>query len=61
MERILKEKIREAVKVLFNTEVNDELFQVQETRKDFRGDFTLVVFPLNILPPTPISPFTWDI
>lgn len=46
MESILKEKIIEAVKVLFNNEVKDELIQIQETRKDFKGDFTLVVFPL---------------
>lgn len=46
MEIILKEKIREALKVLFNTEVKEDLIQLQETRKDFKGDFTLVVFPL---------------
>ena len=46
MESILKEKIIEAVKVLFKSEVKDELIQIQETRKDFEGDFTLVVFPL---------------
>ena len=46
MEIILREKIREAVKALYNSQVADDLIQVQETRKDFRGDFTLVVFPL---------------
>jgi len=46
MERILKEKIRETLKVLYNSDVPDDLIQIQETRKDFRGDFTLVVFPL---------------
>src|SRR5512145_1384194 len=46
MEIILKEKVKEAVKFLYNSEVNDDLIQVQETRKDFKGDFTLVVFPL---------------
>jgi arginyl-tRNA synthetase len=46
MEIILKEKIKEAVKFVYNSEVTDELIQIQETRKDFRGDFTLVVFPL---------------
>lgn len=46
MEVILRDKIREAVKVLYNSDVSDELIQVQETKKDFRGDFTLVVFPL---------------
>ncbi|HPT20579.1 MAG TPA: arginine--tRNA ligase [Bacteroidales bacterium] len=43
---ILKEKIKEAVKIIYNSEVSDNLIQIQETRKDFVGDFTLVVFPL---------------
>ncbi len=46
MEIVLKDKIKEAVKVLYNSEVADGLIQLQETRKDFKGDFTLVVFPL---------------
>jgi len=46
MEIILKEKIKEAVKVIYNIDVPDDLIQLQETRKEFRGDFTMVVFPL---------------
>ncbi len=46
MEIVLKEKIKEALKILYNCEVTDNLIQIQETRKDFVGDFTLVVFPL---------------
>jgi len=46
MEIILKEKIKEAVKTIYNSELKDNLIQIQETRKDFKGDFTLVVFPL---------------
>jgi len=46
MEIVLKEKIQEAVRFLYNCEVADDLIQIQETRKDFKGDFTLVVFPL---------------
>ncbi len=46
MERILKGKIRESIKSLYNSDVKDDLIQIQETRKDFKGDFTLVVFPL---------------
>jgi arginyl-tRNA synthetase len=46
MEIVLKEKIKEAVKSIYNSEVKDDLIQIQETRKDFKGDFTLVVFPL---------------
>jgi arginyl-tRNA synthetase len=46
MEIVLKGKIKEAVKALYNSEVEDNLIQIQETRKDFKGDFTIVVFPL---------------
>ena len=46
MESILKGKVREAIRILYNSEVSDDLIQIQETRKDFKGDFTLVVFPL---------------
>jgi arginyl-tRNA synthetase len=46
MEIILKDKIKEAVRILFQNEVSDDLIQIQETRKDFKGDFTVVVFPL---------------
>jgi arginyl-tRNA synthetase len=46
MEIVLKQKVKEAVHILYNCEVADDLIQIQETRKEFRGDFTLVVFPL---------------
>jgi arginyl-tRNA synthetase len=46
MESILKEKIKEAVNSLYNSEIADNLIQIQETKKDFKGDFTLVVFPI---------------
>lgn len=46
MEIVLKGKIKEAVKIIYNSEVTDDLIQIQETRKDFNGDFTVVVFPL---------------
>jgi arginyl-tRNA synthetase len=46
MEIILREKIKEAIKALYNSEVTDSLIQIQETRKDFEGDFTFVVFPV---------------
>lgn len=46
MEIILKEKIKEAIKALYNSELADNLIQIQETKKDFDGDYTLVVFPL---------------
>jgi arginyl-tRNA synthetase len=46
MEKILREKIKETVKVLYNSEVENDLIQITETRKDFIGDFTIVVFPI---------------
>jgi arginyl-tRNA synthetase len=46
MEQLLKEKIKETIKEIYNCEVGDEQIQLQETRKDFKGDLTLVVFPL---------------
>ncbi len=35
-----------AVKDHYGVEIDPQILQVQETRKDFEGDFTLVVFPL---------------
>jgi arginyl-tRNA synthetase len=46
MELILKGKIKEAIRHIYNSEITEDQIQLQETRKDFRGDFTLVVFPL---------------
>ncbi|MBN2634032.1 MAG: arginine--tRNA ligase [Bacteroidales bacterium] len=46
MEDLLREKIKEAVRVLYAGEADDDLIQLQETKKEFSGDFTLVVFPL---------------
>jgi arginyl-tRNA synthetase len=46
MESILREKIKEAAKALYNIDIADNLIQLQETKKDFKGDFTFVVFPL---------------
>ena len=40
------EKAVEAIKDLYGSEVNANQLQVQVTRKEFEGDYTLVVFPL---------------
>ena len=40
------EKAKEAVSSLFGAALPDSSFQVQVTRKEFEGDYTLVVFPL---------------
>jgi len=45
MESLLREKVKEAIKILYNGAVDDNLIQIQETRKEFEGDFTFVVFP----------------
>ena len=35
-----------AIKDLYNTDIQPSDIQVQVTRKEFEGDYTLVVFPL---------------
>ena len=45
-ELFLASKASEAVKALYGAEVAPEQMQVQVTRKEFEGDYTLVVFPL---------------
>ena len=47
MENLLRMGIREAVRSLWGADVNDDLLQIQKTRKEFEGDLTLVVFPLT--------------
>ncbi len=46
MESTLKFKIKDAIRYLYKSDLTDDLLQLQRTRKDFKGDFTLVVFPL---------------
>ena len=45
-EKFVAEKAAEAVKKLYGAEMDPSSFQVQVTRKEFEGDYTLVVFPL---------------
>jgi arginyl-tRNA synthetase len=47
MENLLRDGVREAIISLYNTDVQDDLLQIQKTRKEFTGDLTLVVFPLS--------------
>lgn len=42
----LQVKASEAVKALYGVEIQPEELQVQVTRKEFEGDYTLVTFPL---------------
>ena len=45
-ENFIINKAVEAIKELYSVDVNAETLQVQVTRKEFEGDYTLVVFPL---------------
>ena len=45
IENILKSSVNEAVIVLYGEDVGLNQIQVQKTRKEFSGDFTIVVFP----------------
>jgi arginyl-tRNA synthetase len=45
IEKIIADAAAEAVRELYEVE-NPSLIQVQKTRREFEGDFTLVVFPL---------------
>ena len=45
-EQFIALKASEAVKALYGAEAKPESMQVQVTRKEFEGDYTLVVFPL---------------
>ncbi len=47
MEKLLRKGIREAVRSLYGADAGDDLLQIQKTRREFEGDFTLVVFPLS--------------
>ncbi len=49
MEKLLRTGIREAVRQLWGREADDHLIQIQKTRKEFTGDYTVVVFPLTPL------------
>ena len=45
IEKILQQGVADALKALYGVEVAPESVQLQETRKEFDGDFTVVVFP----------------
>jgi len=46
LEKILTQHTSEAVASLYHLYPDGKLLQVQETRKEFEGDYTLIVFPL---------------
>ena len=45
-ESFIQAKAAEAIKNIYGTDVETSALQVQVTRKEFEGDYTLVVFPL---------------
>ncbi len=47
MEELLRKGVREAIRSLYSADVNDDLLQIQKTRKEFTGDLTLVAFPIT--------------
>lgn len=46
-ETYIQARASEAIKALYNTDFKAEDLQVQVTRKEFEGDYTLVTFPLS--------------
>ena len=49
IETRLVQSVVEAIKSLYGADFNAEKIQLQKTRKEFEGDFTLVVFPFLAL------------
>ena len=49
IETTLVQSVVEAIKSLYGADFNAEKIQLQKTRKEFEGDFTLVVFPFLAL------------
>lgn len=45
IEKILQQGVSDALKSLYDADFEPASVQVQETRKEFEGDFTIVVFP----------------
>ena len=45
MEILIRNKVIEAIKVLYGQIVDEKQVQVQTTRKEFAGDKTVMVFP----------------
>ena len=44
-EKILQAGVKKALNELYGADFSEESIQIQETRKEFQGDFTVVVFP----------------
>ena len=64
IETFISDAVRRSVEALYG-ELGDEQLQIQKTRREFEGDYTLVTFPLlrrsrkSPKPPRPKSANTW--
>lgn len=45
IEEMIQEAVASVIKTIYYTDISNEQIQVQNTRKDFEGDITIVVFP----------------
>ena len=45
IESMMVEKTIQAAKALYGQEINSDMVQLQKTKKEFQGHYTLVVFP----------------
>jgi arginyl-tRNA synthetase len=45
--QVLEDKLIEAIEVLYGSKIDHNLVQIQPTKKEFTGDFTIIVFPLT--------------
>ena len=46
MEKQIKTSVKERVSKLYHADIKESAILIQNTKKEFKGDFTLVVFPL---------------
>lgn len=45
IDKVIQQATLEAIKTLYNAEINSKQIQIQNTRKEVAGDLTIVVFP----------------
>ena len=46
IEKLIASKSAEAIRDLYGVELPEQIFQIEKTNKEYKGDYTLVVFPL---------------
>ncbi len=47
IEKLLIAKVKDAIRSIYRAEINDDQIQLQETRKEYSGDITVVTFPFQ--------------